>query len=166
MDEALRRALVDWIGPLVGGEVASLERSQARREGYYVEVLAASGEHRPFFVRLGSPGDPANDPRATAREAEINRVLRGLGVRVPEVFGTRPDCHAALYERARGRSDLENASPAQQQAVYRDYLTQLARLHRLDPDSIRIEGLERPTSAEDCALVFGALHGADGKDAT
>lgn len=161
MDEALREKLVDWIGPLVGGEVTSLERSQARREGFYVDVLGASGEQRGFFLRLGRPGDPANDPRVTAFEADVNRTLRPLGVRVAEVIGTKPDCHAALYERVRGRSDLERVGATGQQAIYRDYLTQLAHLHGLDPDRIRIDGPSRPKTAQDCALVELAKVEAD-----
>ena len=161
MDEALRSTIVDWIGTLVGGEVTRLERSPARREGWYVEVLERGGELRPYFLRLGRSGDPANDPRSTAFEAEINRVLGTAGVLVPQVYGTNASCHAVLYERVRGRSDLEHIDPARQQAVYRDYLSRLAALHRLDPAAIRLEGLHRPASAEECALVELAKVEAD-----
>jgi aminoglycoside phosphotransferase (APT) family kinase protein len=161
VDEPQRKSIVEWISSLVGGEVVHLERSQARREGWYVDVAAQDGEARAYFLRLGRPGDPANDPSGTALEAEINRVLRGQGVRVPRVYGTHPACHAALYERARGRSDLENMDPAQQQAVYRDYIVQLAALHRLEPAQIQVDGLSIPATAEDCAPVELAKVEAD-----
>jgi aminoglycoside phosphotransferase (APT) family kinase protein len=161
MGEQLDKAIVDWIGGLVGGEVTGVERSQARREGWYVDATPHGGGGRRYFLRLGREGDPANDPRATTLEAEINRVLGRAGVRVATVFGTHPSAHAVLYERVAGRSDLERVDPAQQQAVYRDYLTQLAHLHRLDPGTIALEGLRRPASAEDCALVELARVEAD-----
>lgn len=153
MDSERRDRLGRWIRELVGGESVRLDRSPARREGWYVEVEDGDGTKRRFFLRIGRAGDPANDPRTTALEAEINRTLRGFGVRVPRVHGALPDGSAVLYDRAAGRSDLERATPDVQQAVYRDYMRELAALHRVDPARIELPGLRRPETAEDCALV-------------
>jgi aminoglycoside phosphotransferase (APT) family kinase protein len=153
MDSERRDELGRWIRDLVGGASVRLERSPARREGWYVEVEDRDGEERAYFLRIGREGDPANDPRATALEAEINRTLAAFGVRVPRVHGALPDGRAVLYDRAPGRSDLERATPEVQQAVYRDYMRELAALHRIDPRRIALPGLRRPETAEDCALV-------------
>lgn len=150
-----------WIETCLGGRVERFERSQARREGWYVSVRTAGAEAVDCFLRLGRAGDPANDPRGTAFEADVNRALGALGIRVPRVYATHPDLHAALYERAPGRSDLENVSSDRQQAVYHDYLEQLARLHALEPSRIAIPGLPVPTTAEQCALLELAKVEAD-----
>lgn len=153
MDEPTRRAITAWISKVTGGEVTLLERARARREAWLVDVEGGGGRRSQYFLRLGRTGDPANAPETVAREAEITRVLGANGLRLPALIGVDPAQSAALYERVPGRSDLENVPAAQQQSVLRDYLAQLAELHRLDLDPAAVGGARRPESAEECALI-------------
>lgn len=153
MDAPLRQAIVDWISARTGAEVVQLERAPARREAWRVDVADRAGAPTRYFLRLGREGDPANDPESVAREAEITRVLGARGLRLPEWIGAERRLGAALYERVAGRSDLENVPADQQQAVYRDYLVQLAELHRLELEPAEVGASGRPQNAAQCALI-------------
>ncbi len=153
MDESLRKTIGDWISSLTGGKVVTLERARARREAWLVDVERRGDARGSYFLRLGRVGDPANDPESVAREAEITRVLGSRGLRLPALIGVDHGNSAALYERVRGRSDLENVPAEQQQTVLRDYLVQLAGLHRLELEPAAVGAAGRPRNAEECALI-------------
>jgi len=149
---ALDPRIVRWIPEAVGGRVVRLERALARREAWAVDVERPGAPPLPLFLRLVHADDPANSAGALALETRVVAALAGSGVPVPRVHGVLQDPHAVLFERVAGRSDLHNRPPAEQDAVYRDYLEVLARLHALDPKRQDLD-LPAPRSAVDCAMA-------------
>ncbi len=157
MGEELSSELLTWVGQVGGGDVAHVERSLARREGWYVDVRTPDGLS-PFFVRVARPGDPLNDPAVLVREAELARRLASSGVAVAAMRGCDPRHHAAVYDRLPGVADITAADPDRQQRVYEHFFEILASVHALDVGALGLhqldpEAFHRPTSVREAALA-------------
>lgn len=150
--DSLDARIVDWIGATFGTKIERIERALARREAWAVDVARAGRDDLELFLRLARDGDPANSVAALARETRVVRALAGTRIPVPAVHGVLADPHAVVFERVPGRSDLHTMPPAQQDAVYRDYLEILGRLHCLDPARLDLD-FEPPQSAVECAMA-------------
>jgi len=143
--------ILDWIPRAAGGQIERLERALARREAWAVDVARPGGPAQPLFLRLAHASDPANSSAALEKETRVVAALAGTGIPVPRIHGTLAEPYAVLFERVPGRSDLHNRPPAQQDAVYRDLLEILGRLHALDAKSLDL-GLPTPRDPVACAM--------------
>ena len=148
----LPAGLPQWIADTTGGALTRLERSVSRREGWLADVTRPDGTVAECFLRLARDDDPANTPHLLWREARVVGALGGTAVPVPAVLGRDETRDAVLYQRLPGRSDLQHEPPTVQDAVYRDYLRHLARLHSLDVDALDLGDVPRPASPEACSL--------------
>ena len=131
-ESGLDRRIVEWVAARCDGRIERIERAIARREAWLVDVVRGDGSRQELFLRLAHPGDPANASSALALETRVVRALAGTGVPVPGVVGVLDSLHVVLFERIAGRSNLHDDTPERQDAVYRDYLEILGRLHALD----------------------------------
>ncbi len=150
----LPAGIVEWVARTGRGELTRLERHVARREAWIVDVTRDDGSVLECFLRLEREPDPGS-PWSLRKETKIVEALGGTSVPVPKVYGVSDALHCTLFERARGRSDLDALSDRRQQrSVMEDFIRVMARMHTLDLDALGIapQMPELPTSAERAAL--------------
>jgi aminoglycoside phosphotransferase (APT) family kinase protein len=153
---ALPDDVLGWIEETAGQPVTNADRipGGASREGWFIDVAAPDGGTRELFLRyspIPMPERSAFHPLAT--EAAVMHGLAGTGVAVPTILGVHPDREAVLEERVAGATWFYRIKdPAEQVRVARDFICNLATLHRLDPLALGIEALGPVRSAREHAL--------------
>jgi aminoglycoside phosphotransferase (APT) family kinase protein len=150
----LPAGMTDWVEAVGGGAISRLERHPANREAWVVDVSRSDGSVLEAFLRLER--EPrAGNPWSLEKETRIVEALADTAVPVPAVYGWNPDLTCTLFERVRGRADLDRIDDAaQQRAVMEDFIDIVAAMHRLDPDEIGVSDAMayQPSTAEECAL--------------
>lgn len=144
--------LVGWAEELAGGPLVAAARQQggARKEAWWVD-FAVDGTTRPLFLRYDR-SDPARtaDPWTLHREATVYVALQGTDVRVPPVLGVHPTHQAMLAERVVAENWFSRITdPAEAVATARDFMRQLAALHRLDPRALDLPHAGTPATIPD-----------------
>lgn len=76
-------------------------------------------------------------------EMALQQVMHEQGVAVPKVFGWIDDLPAYVMERVPGRPDFGDITREQRDIVMREYMGQLARLHRLPLEPFADAGIVR-----------------------
>jgi aminoglycoside phosphotransferase (APT) family kinase protein len=144
--------VIEWAAATAGGEVTRLHRHVARREAWVIDIERPDGDVVEGFLRLERDARPDN-PWSLQKETGIVSALASTPVPVPAVYGWNDDLSCALFERVRGRSDLDKVDDAvQQRAVYEHFIDIVAALHTLDLDALSLPPMQRPTTPEECAL--------------
>jgi len=149
-------AVLEWLETSLSGKVTHAERFVSRREGWLVDVTRANGDRLEGFLRLerftdGKLKQPACQVRL---ETRVIAALREGDLPVPAVLAHSESLQATLFERVPGRDDIhELDDPAQQEAIARDFMRHLARLHTLPVEGLDLPELTRPDSAEQYALA-------------
>lgn len=141
----------DWLAKLGGGTITRLDRAVARREAYFAEVTRPDGSTLKGFLRLERNPDPKN-PSSLKKEIEIVRALKGSGVPVAEVYGSDDKLNCVLFSHIPGRADLQNMERKQQNAVMRDFIDVVGRMHTLDLSKLSLPPMKMPANAQECAL--------------
>jgi len=153
--QVLPAPLVAWIEATAGGEAVSIERRHAggSREGWWVYVRRG-GALTPLFLRRDSGNGPLSGTRySLEREARTMQAVHGRIPAVPAVLGIEDREHCYLMERKPGTGDFSSiAGTPQWEAVSRDYVEHLCRLHELDPSTLPLPDHPIPRRAEDHAL--------------
>jgi hypothetical protein len=147
----LPTGIPEWLGEVCKGQITRLERHTARREAWVVDVQDCNGEVTEGFLRLERAPIPGN-PWSLARETRIVEALHQTRVPVPRVLARNDLLACTLFERVRGRADLQNAPPDQQRPVMEHFFDIIADLHMLDIDRFPANDFPRPQSIRDCAL--------------
>src|SRR6478735_9115519 len=133
----LPAGVVEWVAEVGGGEVTRLERHVARREAWVVDVTRPDGSVLEGFLRLEREPIGLDSPTSLLKETKVVEALAGSGVPVPEVYGRNDELSCTLFERVRGRSDIDRlTAPRQQRAVMEDFIRVMARMHTLDVDAL------------------------------
>ena len=146
--------ITDWVAKTGKGEITRLERHVARREAWVVDVTAKDGSVLEGFLRLERERQPRN-PWSLAKETKIIEALGKTSVPVPKVYGRSEKLGCTLFERVRGRSDLDRITyDRQQRAVMEHFMQIVGEMHTLDLDQL---GLDRymaykPTTPAEAAL--------------
>jgi aminoglycoside phosphotransferase (APT) family kinase protein len=141
--------LLAWVAEVGGGPVVHADRQPggARKEAWFVELAGAG----PLFLRFDR-SDPSRtkDPWTLHREATVYLALQGTEVLVPQVLAVHPTYQAMLSERVSGQNWFSRIKdPAEQEALARHFMTQLAALHRLDPRRLDLPRFPAPSSIPD-----------------
>ena len=139
----LPEGVQEWIGEVTHSRVTSAARipGGASREGWFVDVEdPAAG---PLYLRLDRRGTPADSGfHSLWVEAEVFRSLYGTGVTVPRVIAVHPETECFLAERIPGATWFYRIrDPDEQVRVARDFIANLAALHRLDPRKLDLPSL-------------------------
>ncbi|MEX1217740.1 MAG: phosphotransferase family protein [Acidimicrobiales bacterium] len=147
--------MVEWIAATGGGEITRLQRHVARREAWVVDVSRPDGTVLKGFLRLERI--PAGPKSSTSldRETRIIQALAATDIPVPDVYGVSDELHCTLFERVRGRSDIDKLDdPVQQRAVMEDFIRVIARMHTLDLDALGLDDVMPylPTTPQEAAL--------------
>lgn len=148
--------MVEWIAEVGGGSITHLERHVARREAWVVDVTRPDGSVLQGFLRLERV--PAGPDSATSllKETKIIEALGRTEVPVPKVYGRDETLQCTLFERVRGRSDIDKLTDARQQrAVMEDFMRVMAKMHTLDLDELGLAPYMpyHPTTPEEAALA-------------
>ena len=137
LEHDLPDGTVEWIAAVGGGEITRLERHVARREAWVVDVTRPDGSVLEGFLRLDRHDVPANSSTSLVRETKVIQALADTDIPVPIVHGRNDELRATLFERVRGRSDIDKIDdPVQQRAVMEDFIRVIARMHTLDLDEL------------------------------
>lgn len=149
-DAALDAEMQDWLREVSGATELRIERRSggASRLGYAVDATAADGTTRALWLRMDSgTGPQSNTGYSVRREAAVYREVARTPVRVPEVVAVHPTRDAFVAERLEGRNWFsEITDPAEADSTARDFVDQLAALHRVDPADLDLPELGPPTT--------------------
>ena len=152
---------VAWIEQQCGGRVVDIEQQVRWRTQHFLTVERPSGTLQ-LLARSGRQGMAAGSTMLQhfdiAHEARVLEALQGQGLRVPKFFGFNAEHRFILMERVDGTNELKDAPDDEtRRQVMAEYIEQLASLHHLDVDSMKLSGLKIPTTPEEAA--FGAKFG-------
>ena len=151
----LPEGMVEWVSAVGGGAITRLERHVARREAWVVDVTRADGSVLLGFLRLERVPAAAGSATSLFKETKIIEALGETSVPVPEIYGRNDELSCTLFERVRGRSDIDKLTDARQQrAVMEDFIRVMARMHTLDLDALGLAPYMPyfPTTPEEAAL--------------
>ncbi|HUP72980.1 MAG TPA: phosphotransferase family protein [Acidimicrobiales bacterium] len=155
IDPGIGSAAIAWMGDVAGGTVTRAERFVHTRPMWVVDVRRADGSVVELFAR-GDRG-PASALSAVydlAREAVVVEALTRAGVPTPRFVAYEPDAKILLLERAKGRSDfVAIADTDRRQRIARHFIEVIADLHSLAADSLGLDALGIPRTADDMALA-------------
>ncbi|MDB5869196.1 MAG: aminoglycoside phosphotransferase [Polaromonas sp.] len=147
--EAKLRAFVQEV---IGGEITSMERQVRWRPAWFVDVLR-DGELLHLHLRGDREGDVAIFPELR-READVISVLGEQGIKVPRIYGFCEDPPCILMDAVPGsRNMAEAASDEERSAIAREYMAEVAAMHRLPVEPFVAKGVHLPQGAEEIALV-------------
>lgn len=143
-----------WIAEATGQRVLAASRipAGASREGWFVDV---DGDGPPLYLRLDRTGTvPGGAFHTLWVEAEIFRALQGTEVTVPRIVAVHPTQEAFLAERMPGETWFYRIrDPDEQVQVARDFIANLAALHRLDPSQLELPSLGPPRPVPELVAV-------------
>ncbi|HSS11870.1 MAG TPA: phosphotransferase family protein, partial [Acidimicrobiales bacterium] len=156
--------ILEWMAEATGGQVISSIRipAGASREGWFVDVQVEAAQ-QPLYLRLDRRGTPQGSAfHSLWVEAQIFRALHDTGVTVPRIIAIHPTREAFLAERISGQTWFYRIRDRGEQVrVARDFVRNLAALHRLDPSQLDIPGLGPVQPA--CQLVLAELERMRGR---
>ena len=153
----LPEGTIEWIAEVGGGEVTHLHRHVARREAWVVDVTRPDGSVLEGFMRIQRE-DGGVDPQRLERETRITEALGATDIPVTQVHGWNGQLRTALFSRDPGRSDIDKLEdPRQQRAVMEDFIDVVARLHRLEPESLGLDDIMPPVPTDTRDIALGEV---------
>ena len=138
-----------WAERMLGARIVASQRQGGResggRPGWFVDV-DAGGVGRKFYIRGDRGGDFGfTREYGLQRETRVLRLLREEGIPVPEVIATSDDPNAAILEFIPGVNDFTTIeSPAERDAVARDFARLMAQWHAIPAEKFVEIGLAAP----------------------
>lgn len=156
-DEQVDRFLA-WASEAVAGRVLRCERQGERRSGgrpaFFID-FERDGKKLATYARMAR-GDGTESGSAFGIEREYN-VLEGLneqGLRVPALHGLCRDPLGMLMENVAGEFDYTTLTPgAERDALDRDFLREIHRLHEIPVAFWVKRGFTAPTTKQETALA-------------
>jgi aminoglycoside phosphotransferase (APT) family kinase protein len=149
-------SITAWIGEVMGAPVTAAKRvpGGASREAWFVDVAVEGGPTTPLFLRYDTtPKPPGGLFHPLRVEAEVLIALQDTDVTVPRTIAVHPTEEAMLSERVSGETWFYRITdPDEQVRVARDFMRNLAALHRLDPHELDLPSFGPVKSARQHAL--------------
>jgi aminoglycoside phosphotransferase len=147
--ELLPEGLTDAVEAETGATITAITPrggGGASREGAELDLLWPDGRAQRAYMNYDVYRVGAGDDAAFLREAAVIRALSGplkaAGVRTAPFIAAIPDKRALLGEFVGGEANFNKLSSAQDRMeVARDFMAQLARLHRIDIAATPVEGM-------------------------
>jgi hypothetical protein len=144
------RAVAEWLTDNVGGKVLSIER-QARWRPQWIVDVERDGEVLPLMVR-GERFD-TDMTWALRHEADFQKVMEDIGVKVPKVWGWIDDPVAFVMDRVPGSNWTKELPEDERDRIVDEYVQELAKLHIADITPFVEAGIDRARDGEDPAMV-------------
>lgn len=146
--------LLEWIAATVGGTVERFARSPARREGWRIDMRGADGSPQQYFLRIDRDlAEGRGSRRNLRRETGLIRALAQHAIPAQQILGWNDRHCAALQSFVGGRAELNTAAPDLQRRVMREFMSIVARLHRIDIDRLALPEFVRPRTAAEHSLI-------------
>jgi len=125
----------------------------ASREGAELDLVWPDGRAASAYMNYDVHRAGAGDDAAFLREAAVLRALSGplasAGVRVAPFYASVPEQRALLCGLVAGEDRFGAIADAgQRSALAKDYMAQLAALHRIDVAAMPVEGMGAVAPAE------------------
>jgi aminoglycoside phosphotransferase (APT) family kinase protein len=123
-----------WVESVTGRSVTGWHQITGgnRCHSWAVDVAPGVGAPSALYLRYQPPRPPSAEPYTVWREADVYRVLQGSDVPAPKLIAVNPKYQALLTERVPGRADFRRlVNDAEREAVTKDFIQGLARLHKL-----------------------------------
>ena len=140
-DDGGQSVVVAWIEKEIG-PVRKVWRQGRWRPCWYVDA-DKDGKPVELYVRGGRGASWPAMP--LSYEAEVQRVFREEGVKVPHVYGYIDAVPAIVMDRLKGRPNIATADSDQDRERLREDLAdQMRKIHDIDP--ARLVALGAPTS--------------------
>lgn len=134
----------NWIAQHMGARVVAITR-QARWRAAWLVDAERDGAVLPLVVRgERGAGIPMQFP--LHHEMSLQRVMGEQGIPVPAVYGWIDDLPAYVMDRVDGQPGFDGLTTEQRDAVMRDYMAELAKLHRLPLEPFLEAGVQRAPS--------------------
>lgn len=162
MQDPTPPGFLDWAEATVGGRAIRCERQGERRSGgrpaFFIDFERDGEELRTYARMDRGDGQLINKAFGLDREYKVLVGLNERGIRVPKIFGLCEAPRGILMENVPGEFDYTELAPgATRDALDRDFLLELDRLHRIDPGYWVGLGLSEPKTAEEIALADLAI---------
>ena len=136
-------ALFAWTEGVCGGTILRTTQTSGgnRARSWAVDVRRPDGTIDEVFLRYGPPRPPSVEPYTTRREAQVYRAFRDAGIRAPRLIAEHPTWQAILTDRAAGIAEFRRLKdPAVKQAIIREVMADLARLHARPASGVELDG--------------------------
>ncbi|MGO9101990.1 MAG: phosphotransferase family protein [Mycobacterium sp.] len=130
-------AIASWIEAHLGARVVSVTRQARWRSAWLVDAKR-DGQPLPLVVR-GERGGGIPMQFPPRHEMSLQRLMFEQGLLVPTVHGWIEELPAYVMDRVEGQPGFEGLTEGQRDAVMRDYMAELAKVHRV-PLEVFIEG--------------------------
>jgi aminoglycoside phosphotransferase (APT) family kinase protein len=148
---------LEWAAEVVAGRVLRCERQGERRSGgrpaFFIDFDRDGSAVRTYARMERGGGQLIGKAFGLDREYRILVGLGEQGIRVPHVHGLCESPRGILMENVSGDFDYSALpSGATRDALDRDFLEELDRLHRIDASYWAGIGLREPKTAEEIAL--------------
>jgi aminoglycoside phosphotransferase (APT) family kinase protein len=142
----------DIVTRVTGGTVVDIRRQLRWRPTWFLDV-ERDGAVRELVLR----GDRTDSEAFPLRhEYTFHRLMQERDFPVPRLLGyleTPGFIDAVLMERVPGKPHFDDVSDADRDRVVDEYLQQLARLHRTDPQPFIDAGIVHPAPGEDTGMA-------------
>lgn len=161
-DDPTFEPFLDWAADTISGRVVRCDRQGERRSGgrpaFFIDIQGDDGLVRTYARMDRGEGQLIGKAFGLDREFRILVRLGEHGIRVPKVYGLCDSPRGILMENVAGDFDYSALAPgAERDALDRDFLEELDRLHRIDPSEWSGLGLNVPRTADEIALADLAL---------
>jgi aminoglycoside phosphotransferase (APT) family kinase protein len=141
----LPEPLLHWIERTLDGEIVRIRPRAgggAVRSGAEVDVQRRGGPLvRGFLAYDGGQRSQPGVRDKYLREASLLRALAGTDILAPRLLASDADLRAHLFEFVSGEDRFAKLTdPQEAMAVARHFIGELAKLHKLDPATLELEG--------------------------
>ena len=138
--ESASPQMIEWIERTTGGRVIHCERQPRWRPAWYIDV-ERDGDILPIYFR-GDRGSLDHGVYTLEHEYRVLEVLEAHDIAVPHVYGFCPEPRGIVMARVPGRANLLTVDDAgERSAILNDYMTWLARIHRIGTSPFEAAGL-------------------------
>lgn len=147
--------VIAWAEGRCGGRVVDVEQQIRWRPHHFLTIERPQGTIGVLArsKRDDVPGAGFLKHFDIAHEARVLEALQGRGLKVPEFFGFNEEHGVILMERVEGSNELSTVTDDTARAqVMTEYIEELAKLHRVDVDSMRLSGLTVPDTPDEAAF--------------
>ena len=132
--------MIEWIERTTGGRAIRCERQPRWRPAWYIDV-ERDGDILPIYFR-GDRGSLDHGVYTLEHEFRVLEVLEAHDIAVPHVYGFCPEPRGIVMARVPGRANLLTVDDAgERSAILNDYMTWLARIHRIGTSPFEAAGL-------------------------
>lgn len=147
--------VIAWAEQRCGGSVVDVEQQIRWRPHHFLTIERPQGTIGVLArsKRDDVPGAGFLKHFDIAHEARVLEALQGRGLKVPEFFGFHEGHGVILMERVEGSNELSTITDdTTRTQVMTEYIEELAKLHRVDVDSMRLSGLTIPGTPDEAAF--------------